>query len=100
MRKKPLNLTLNERVIELAERIMDLRGHSSFSGFVEELIRDEYERRRGPLILKEDAPPYKVNSSPDSARLEALEAEAARKIKAAAERELKQRRQAKSQTPK
>lgn len=53
MSKRPVNLTLNKRVIELAEKIMELRGHSSLSGFVEELIRDEYDRRHGPLLLKE-----------------------------------------------
>ena len=56
--KKPVNLTLHERVLEFASRIMALRGHNSLSAFVEELIRDEYERRHGPLtvdVLK-DAP--------------------------------------------
>ena len=34
---------------------MHLLNHSDLSGFVEQLIREEYERRNGPLSLK-DAP--------------------------------------------
>ncbi len=57
--KKPVNLTLHERVLEFASQIMALRGHGSLSAFVEELIRDEYERRHGTLTVEslKDAPP-------------------------------------------
>lgn len=53
MSKKPVNLTLNERVLDLAQQIMEPLGHSSLSGFVEQLIRDEYERRSGPMVMQE-----------------------------------------------
>ena len=51
--KKPVNLTLHERVLEFAQQVMQLRGQSSLSAFVEELIRDEYERRHGPMHLSD-----------------------------------------------
>lgn len=56
--KKPVNLTINTKVLDLADKVMDLRGHSSLSGFVEELIRAEYEKRLGLLTLdKKDTTP-------------------------------------------
>jgi hypothetical protein len=60
MSKRPVNLTLDERVLTFAEAVMELRGQSSLSGFIEELIRDEYERRAGPLILRETLPPHRA----------------------------------------
>jgi hypothetical protein len=65
MSKKPVNLTLNQRVLELAEQVMRLRGHSSLSGFVEELIRDEYDRRHGPLVFNEKPVEYKIKRGPN-----------------------------------
>ena len=55
--KRPVNLTLNERVLEFAEQIMELRGHSSLSAFIEELVRDEYERRNGPMVIQDTVTP-------------------------------------------
>lgn len=43
--KEPLNLTINPRVRELADLVMKARCYDSISVFVEDLIRDEYERR-------------------------------------------------------
>jgi len=57
MSKRPVNLTLNEKVLEFAAQIMELRGQGNMSAFVEELIRDEYERRTGPLVLNDATPP-------------------------------------------
>jgi hypothetical protein len=64
MSKRPVNLTLDERVLTFAEAVMELRGQSSLSGFIEELIRVEYERRAGPLILHGTPPPYRAAAAP------------------------------------
>lgn len=45
MRKKAVNLTISEEIRARAERTMAARGFSSFSAYVEQLIREEYERR-------------------------------------------------------
>ena len=58
MSKKACNLSIDTRVIEFAEQVMELRGQSNLTAFVEELIRNEYERRAGPLVLRETPPPY------------------------------------------
>lgn len=73
--KKPVNLTLTPRVIWLMEEVMALRGHNSMSGFIEELIRDEYELRFGPIEAKGPASSAQVQSIAD-----AIEAEAISKI--------------------
>jgi len=52
MSKQALNLTINVRVRQMAEEIMAARGYSSISGFVEELIRDEYEKRVAPPTIQ------------------------------------------------
>jgi hypothetical protein len=64
MSKRPCNLSLDERVLAFAQRIMDLKGQSNLTAFVEDLIREEYERRAGPLVLREEPAPYQVNSNP------------------------------------
>lgn len=53
MAKTPKNLTLNDRVLTFAERIMQLRGFDNLTGLVETLLREEYERRHGPLNFEE-----------------------------------------------
>jgi hypothetical protein len=52
--KKAINLTLHPRILKLADRIMKPLGYSSFSAFVEALIREEYERRNGLLIVEQE----------------------------------------------
>lgn len=52
--KRPVNLTINERILVLADRIMALRGYSSFSVFVEDLIRTEYDSRCPPLTWDDE----------------------------------------------
>ena len=45
MRKKAVNLTISDEIRARAERTMTARGFSSFSAYVEQLIREEYDRR-------------------------------------------------------
>lgn len=45
------NITINPEIAALAEALMKLRKFDDFSGFVEQLIREEYERRTGPVQL-------------------------------------------------
>lgn len=49
MSKRPVNLTIHQRVLDKAEAIMQLEGYTSISAFVEELIRDEYTRQKEEL---------------------------------------------------
>jgi hypothetical protein len=44
VRKKPVNLTLSDDIKARANRIMQRDGFSTFSSFVEHLIREEYNR--------------------------------------------------------
>lgn len=46
--KKPVNLTLHKKVLERAEALMELRSYTSLSVLIEELIRNEHEKRFGP----------------------------------------------------
>lgn len=62
MSKKPLNLTIHTKVMKLAGDVMKLRGHTSISAFVEELIRDEYERRNGRLMFELPSSDVKVRA--------------------------------------
>lgn len=87
MSKRPCNLSIDVRVLQFAEEIMALRGQSNLTQFVEELIRDEYERRRGPLLLGEAPAPYQVNSSTPAT---SAAAEAASRLLAAAAASLAQ----------
>lgn len=43
--KRRTNVTLNPAVYDLATTIMKVRHFDEFSGFVEQLIREEWERR-------------------------------------------------------
>lgn len=43
--KRRTNVTLNPAVYDLATEIMKVRRFDEFSGFVEQLIREEWERR-------------------------------------------------------
>lgn len=46
--KRRTNISINPEVYELATQLMKLRRFSDFSGFLEQVIRDEWERRNGP----------------------------------------------------
>lgn len=43
--KRRTNVTLNPAVYDLATAIMKVRHFDEFSGFVEQLIREEWDRR-------------------------------------------------------
>lgn len=69
MPKKPLNLTIEERVLQYADAIQEKCGYSSRVSLVEELIRNKYEHLFGTMALKEEVPPWPANSDdacPDS----------------------------------
>lgn len=44
-KKQAVNLTLSVKVLELAEKILEVKGQSSLSSLLEELIRNDYEKR-------------------------------------------------------
>lgn len=63
--KTRTNLTLHPRIRQLAARLMEERAFNDFSPFVEQLIREEFERRfptpteHHPTYLNEPTPPYR-----------------------------------------
>jgi uncharacterized protein YhbP (UPF0306 family) len=59
--KERRNISMESRVHEMAREVMAKRGHRDLSGFIEELIRTEYDRRFPPAALKEALPTYRVN---------------------------------------
>jgi len=53
------SITIPPSVYDLALEVMELRNFTDFSGFLQTLIREEYERRHGPLTLPIDKPKTK-----------------------------------------
>jgi hypothetical protein len=51
MSKRRTNLTINPNLFEEAQKLMSLRNFDDFSSFVEQLIREELERRQGPKTM-------------------------------------------------
>lgn len=47
------NISISDQMIEMAEQICKLRGFRDFSGLLEQLIREEWERRNGPVKFAE-----------------------------------------------
>lgn len=45
------NISIAPRIREMADALMAARAFSDFSGFVAQLIREEWERRNGPMLL-------------------------------------------------
>lgn len=43
--KRRTNLTIDPKVFALAQEVMRLRHFSDFSGFIEQIIREEHERK-------------------------------------------------------
>lgn len=58
MSKIPTNLTLHKMALEQAAKLQELLGYSSLSTLAEHLIREEYERRNGPIMMREEQAPY------------------------------------------
>lgn len=69
MRKtKATNLTLNDGVKAMAKEIQTALHHSSMTSLIEQLIREEYEKRIGNVQISKkevypDEPPAKPSSS-------------------------------------
>jgi len=53
MKKRNINMSIHPSIEETAERLMAARKFSSMSAFVEQLIREEYERRVEPMVIKQ-----------------------------------------------
>jgi hypothetical protein len=57
-------ITLPDAIKKKAEAIMEARDFGDLSGFLQQLIREEYERRHGPITMadeiREDPPAYKT----------------------------------------
>ncbi len=56
MTTKRTTITIPQSLYEVAEEVMDARHFSDFSGFVQSLIREEWERRQAALKLGEHSP--------------------------------------------
>ena len=63
MAKRRTNLTINSDLYDRAQTLMKLLHHSDFVGLIEQLIREEWERRHGPLLLRDEADPVKRKAS-------------------------------------
>lgn len=69
MRTKRTTITITEELYALAKQVMKARTMSDFSGFVQTLIREEYERRGGVIELpKPDANRPQLLNETHSAR--------------------------------
>lgn len=55
------NISISPAVRKMADELMDLRAYSELSGFLSQLIREEWERRHGPARF----PPPTPSDSPD-----------------------------------
>lgn len=64
MGKRATNLSLHPKILELAGKLQTLLGYNSMSTMVEDLIRHEYEKREGIMLLKEPMVDYKISSPP------------------------------------
>lgn len=51
MIKKRTNITMHPDIRALADEVMNARKFSDLSGFLEQLIREEYERRVGRMEI-------------------------------------------------
>jgi hypothetical protein len=49
MSKSRINISMDPGIRALADEVMAARRFGDFSGFIEQLIREEYERRAGPM---------------------------------------------------
>ena len=53
--KRRTNITVEESLYAKAQAVMEARDFSDFSGFLEQLIREEWERRNGPASVRSPA---------------------------------------------
>lgn len=65
-------ITINPAIREKAEQLMRARSFSDFSGFIAQLIRDEYDRRQADPALRDmgsPSPAKRSHPSPAKYRL-------------------------------
>jgi len=53
--KRRVNMSIHPSIEAAAEQLMIARKFSSMSSMVEQLIREEYERRVEPMVIKQPA---------------------------------------------
>lgn len=63
--KRRRNITIEEEIETLAKAIQRARAFGDFSSLIEQLIREEWERRNGPVTITPDH--LSPNSSPTAA---------------------------------
>jgi len=51
MSKSRINISMDPAIRALADTVMEARRFSDFSGFLEQLIREEFDRRMGPTQI-------------------------------------------------
>jgi hypothetical protein len=51
------NISIRESLYEKARDLMQIRDFDNFSAFLEQLIREEHERRHGPAQLRDQPAP-------------------------------------------
>lgn len=57
------NISIAPRIREMAETLMQARAFSDFSGFLAQLIREEWERRHGPMMVPDANAPTPIQST-------------------------------------
>jgi hypothetical protein len=55
MRKKPTNITLSDEIKHRAAHVMQRRGFTSLSAFIEDLVRDAWEVATTPQLYQAPA---------------------------------------------
>lgn len=53
MKSVRTTISITPSVYAKAQDIMKVRDFSDFSGLLHQLIREEWERRRGPVLIRE-----------------------------------------------
>lgn len=54
--KASKNLTFNPEILKLSVALMKLRKFDNLSGFLSQLVREEYERRHGAVTFQKPEP--------------------------------------------
>ena len=56
------NISLSEQIEQRAQAVIESRGFSGLSDLIAVLVREEYERRFGPMMLTEQPVTYKIKT--------------------------------------
>lgn len=54
--KRRTNITINAEIYDKALEVMATDHFDDFSGFVEQLVREEWKRRNGPVVIRDQPP--------------------------------------------